>query len=75
MIIMATDDTTGADNPSMNYLDSILASWHAMGITTPAQVEAMRAKKRAPKRTTAQKRTNNRYVSQEGPRDFSDLEE
>ena len=73
MIIMATTDTAGADNPSMNYLDSILASWHTMGITQPSQVEALRAKKKGARIT--RKRNDNRYVSKEGPRDFSSREE
>lgn len=81
LILMAIDDTTGADNPSMNYLDAILESWRRMGISRPDQVEAYRAQQKKSRmqhrtaRPAAKKRAQTRYVSQEGPRDFSDREE
>lgn len=42
MILLAVEETTGADNPSFNYLDSVLKNWMENGITTP---EALRAEK------------------------------
>ncbi len=81
LVLMAIDDTTGADNPSMNYLDAILEQWRRMGISRREQVEAYRAKQKneraqhRPARSAAKKRAQTRYVSQEGPRDFSNLEE
>lgn len=81
LILMAIDDTTGADNPSMNYLDAILEQWHRMGITRRDQVEVYRAQQKSARaqtrtaRPAAKKRAQTRYVSKEGPRDFSDLEE
>ncbi len=79
LVLMAIDDTTGADNPSMNYLDAILESWRRMGISRRDQVEAYRAKyKTANARSHKKgsgKKSSNRYVSAEGPRDFSNLEE
>ncbi|MDO4281392.1 MAG: DnaD domain protein [Peptococcaceae bacterium] len=76
VILMAIDDTTGADNPSMNYLDAILAEWHAKGIHTPQEVRAHRAaekSKRSQSKTT--RRPIKRYISGEGERDFSSREE
>ena len=35
MILLAVEDTTGASNPSFNYLDGILSNWKERGITTP----------------------------------------
>lgn len=78
LILMAIDDTTGADNPSMNYLDAILAQWHRMGITRRDQVETYRAQQksaRAQHRARPAAKKREQYVSQEGPRDFSNLEE
>ncbi len=40
MILLAVEETTGADNPSFNYLDSILKSWMEQGIATPEQLQA-----------------------------------
>ena len=80
LIIMAIEDTTGADNPSMNYVDAILENWRRMGISRRDQVEAYRTKYKAQtsrqqKKSTGRKKTVERYVSAEGPRDFSNLEE
>lgn len=80
LILMAIDDTTGADNPSMNYLDAILEQWHRLGITRRDQVEVYRAQQKSARaqrtaRPAVKKRVQTRYVSKEGPRDFSDLEE
>lgn len=78
LVLMAIDDTTGADNPSMNYLDAILENWRRMGISRRDQVEAFRAAQKGSRKqgrsgTSAKKRST--YVSQEGPRDFSNMEE
>lgn len=79
LILMAIDDTTGADNPSMNYLDAILENWRRMGISRRDQVEAYRRKYKAgtsrQQKKPSGKKAVQRYVSAEGPRDFSDLEE
>lgn len=81
LVLMAIDDTTGADNPSMNYLDAILEQWRRMGISRRDQVEAYRAQQKNARtqhraaRPATKKRAQTRYVSQEGPRDFSNLEE
>ena len=81
LVLMAIDDTTGADNPSMNYLDAILENWRRMGISHRDQVEAYRAQQKNTRaqnraaRPAVKKRAQTRYVSQEGPRDFSDREE
>lgn len=81
LVLMAIDDTTGADNPSMNYLDAILENWRRMGISRRDQVEAYRRQQKNARdqsraaRPAAKKRAQTRYVSQEGPRDFSNLEE
>ena len=40
MILLAVEETTGADNPSFNYLDSILKGWMEHGITSPEQLQA-----------------------------------
>ena len=40
MILLAVAETTGADNPSFNYLDSILKNWMETGIETPEQLQA-----------------------------------
>lgn len=80
LVLMAIDDTTGADNPSMNYLDAILENWRRMGISRRDQVEAFRAAQKSGRKQSrggaaTKKRAQTRYVSQEGPRDFSDMEE
>ena len=40
MILLAVEDTTGASNPSFNYLDGILSDWKERGITTPEALKA-----------------------------------
>lgn len=40
MILLAVEDTTGASNPSFNYLDGILSNWKERGITTPEALQA-----------------------------------
>lgn len=81
MILMAIDDTTGADNPSMNYVDAILEQWRRMGISQPDQVNAYRSKykneraRQQSAKASGKRRTGNRYESAEDTRDLSFREE
>lgn len=80
MILMATEDTASADNPSFGYLDQILAQWHDQGISSPEEVAKMRQDRTQAKRVTRRrgasaKPLRNRHLDQEGSRDFSHLEE
>lgn len=76
LILMALDDTVGADNPSMNYVDAILAQWRGAQVKTPADVENYRTHYKSQRQqNSGSKRYKNRYVSSEGYRDFSDREE
>ncbi len=72
LILMALDDTVGADNPSMNYIDAILAQWRGAQIKTREDVERYRAQyKQQRHQSSGTKRAKNRYESTEGYRDFS----
>lgn len=80
LILMATDDTVSADNPSFGYLDQILAQWQEQGVRSPESVQQLRQTRkqtRSVKRQTksSSKSLRNRHISSEGLRDFSHLEE
>ena len=42
MILLATEETVGADNPGFPYLDRVLSNWHDEHIDTPAKVQEKR---------------------------------
>lgn len=78
VILMAIDETVGANNPSMRYLDAVLAQWHAQGAHTANQVRSIKQQHaRKPARTSSAKRGTSgvKYVSAKGYRKLSDLEE
>lgn len=80
MVLLATDDTVSADNPSFGYLDQVLAQWYEEGIKDPAAVQARRAEKAQAKslrrrQPASSKTLRNRHLGSDGPRDFSHLEE
>lgn len=83
MILKAIDETVGASNPSMAYVDAILAQWHLQGICTPEALAAYKEKQgeqvHKAKRETAVKRAGtkrkNHFVGDEGYRGLSGLEE
>lgn len=54
MIMLAVEDSTGADNPSFNYLDGILKNWMESGIHTPEEVQAEKQQQRRAKESRAQ---------------------
>ena len=57
MILLAVEDTTGASNPSFNYLDGILSNWKERGITTPEALKAEKEKQQKEKEQLASGRT------------------
>lgn len=57
MILQAVEETTGADNPSFNYLDSILKSWMEAGIATPEDLQADKQRQQNMKDNRAQGHT------------------
>lgn len=81
MILLATDDTVSADNPSFGYLDQILASWRDQGITSPDEVVALRQEKNAKRKISRQQlgkaktSPGNRLDNPGGARDLNYLEE
>lgn len=74
MIILASDKTINADNPSFGYVDAILNEWYNNNLKSKNEVEAfykeMAAKKKISKRPSKVK-----YINTSGYRDFSDLVE
>jgi len=60
MILLAVEETTGADNPSFNYLDSILKSWMDAGITTPEGLQAEKQRQRGMRESRGQNNGNSR---------------
>lgn len=59
MILLAVEETTGADNPSFNYLDSILKNWMEIGVATPEQLQVEKQRQKVEK--------NNRMEHSTGP--------
>lgn len=43
MILLAVDETVGADNPNFKYIDAVLEDWKKREITTPEGLEQDRA--------------------------------
>ena len=35
MVMLAVEETTGADNPSLKYINKVLEDWQKKGIFTP----------------------------------------
>jgi DnaD/phage-associated family protein len=80
VILMAIDETVGANNPSMRYLDAVLSKWHEQGAHTADQVRALKQKSRQARKPETgsyvkRGRSGVRYVSSKGCRKLSDLEE
>lgn len=61
MVLLAVENTTGADNPSFNYLDGILKSWMENGIMTPEQLDA---EKQRQKNAQSTYRANNNNTNE-----------
>lgn len=78
MVLLAVERTTGADNPSLNYVDSILEAWKTKGILTPEDLKAedgrYEAQKNAAKPSERPKQAATQKFEPE-KRDLSFLEE
>ncbi len=64
----ALQKLTGASNPSVKYLDSILSEWHAQGLQTVEEIHEYEEKyqqRRAVKRKTEQKLSGDFTMSEE----------
>ena len=80
VILMAIDETVGANNPSMKYLDAILTKWHERGAHTADEVHRLLDKHTQRAHQSASNysgrgRSGVKYVSSKGYRKLSDLEE
>ncbi len=58
MILLAVEDTTGASNPSFNYLEGILKNWLDRGILTPEALQADKQRQQSAKEQLTKEQTS-----------------
>lgn len=75
MIVLASDKTINANNPSFGYIDAILKEWYENGIKSKEGVEEYYSFYQKNKHKQEKNTSKVRYVNSSGYRDFSDLVE
>lgn len=75
MIILASDKTINATNPSFGYVDAILKEWYKNDIKSKESAEEYYQFHLGAKHKQTNKSSKIRYVNTSGYRDFSDLVE
>lgn len=73
MILLAVDETTGADNPSLDYMDKVLSSWLEKNILTPEDLAQEKQKREAEKQRTSSMKKQKPTISKKYESDDVDL--